>query len=184
MQARGPANPVPSCRRAVREKFSCKNDLCGTPRQRVKVVLRGLDPRIHVFLSTVPRRGWPGRARPRRNWGAISFPWSRQIFPRTALLVPGRLCRLDRGGRVCCSRRPLRGGHSADCRRSPVAWLDEAGTVGLRVFNNDERYDGRNHRGPRSGRSAASARRHLGRRRGKFRVVLGECDTGRAVPAR
>ena len=30
-------------------------------------VLRGLVPRIHVFVSGVERRGWPGRARPKRN---------------------------------------------------------------------------------------------------------------------
>src|SRR5260370_5417150 len=70
----------PRRRGAVRGKFSCKDDLCGTPRQRVKVVLRGLDPRIHVFVSTAPRRGWPGRARPRRNWQANSFPWSPPDF--------------------------------------------------------------------------------------------------------
>ena len=30
------------------------------------VVLRGLDPRIHAFVSGARRRGWPGQARPGR----------------------------------------------------------------------------------------------------------------------
>ena len=31
-----------------------------------QVVLRGLDPRIHAFVSGARRRGWPGQARPGR----------------------------------------------------------------------------------------------------------------------
>ena len=38
-------------------------------------------------------------------------------------------------------------------------------------------HDGRIHRRPHPGRSAVSARRHLGRRRGQFRAVLGVCDS-------
>src|SRR5207244_12944480 len=67
--------PSPRLRRAVRGKYPCNVNLCGTPRNRVEVVLRGLDPRIHVFVSTVSRRTWPGHARPRRNWQANSFLW-------------------------------------------------------------------------------------------------------------
>ncbi|HEX3521514.1 MAG TPA: endonuclease domain-containing protein, partial [Stellaceae bacterium] len=35
-----------------------------------QVVLRGLDPRIHAFVSAPQRRGWPGQARPRRSYSA------------------------------------------------------------------------------------------------------------------
>jgi hypothetical protein len=35
-----------------------------------QVVLRGLDPRIHAFVSAPRSRGWPGRARPRRSHSA------------------------------------------------------------------------------------------------------------------
>ncbi len=54
-----PSRPFPASSRPVRGKFSCNDDLCRTPWKRVKVVLRGLDPRIHAFVSTAPRRGCP-----------------------------------------------------------------------------------------------------------------------------
>jgi hypothetical protein len=49
---------------------NCSNN--SLPRARtmpplsVNVVLRGLDPRIHVFASVAAKRGWPGQARPKR----------------------------------------------------------------------------------------------------------------------
>src|SRR6266851_5445797 len=54
-----PSRPFPASSRPVRGKFSCNDDLCWTPWERLKVVLRGLDPRIHAFVSTAPRRGCP-----------------------------------------------------------------------------------------------------------------------------
>src|SRR5260370_22146993 len=38
-------------------------------RKQFQFVLRGLDPRIHVFAPTVARRGWPGPTPPRRKLG-------------------------------------------------------------------------------------------------------------------
>src|SRR6267142_2668257 len=52
----------PLLRRAVRGKFSCKDNLHPTRKKRFQVVLRGLDPRIHVFFR--PPRGVDGRAKP------------------------------------------------------------------------------------------------------------------------
>src|SRR4029077_1846661 len=65
------------------------SELCCAYRERLNLVLRGLDPRIHVFIQTAQSRGWPGQARPRRNWGAISFSSSPQYFPRTVLRFRG-----------------------------------------------------------------------------------------------
>src|SRR5260370_29195423 len=60
-------------RRAVRGNYLCKDNLSGTRRKPFEVVLRGLDPRIHVFVLSARRRGWPGQARPRRS-AAADFP--------------------------------------------------------------------------------------------------------------
>src|SRR5882757_4908127 len=49
------------------------------------IVLRGLVPRIHVFVSAVPRRGWPAQGRPDEIGGAMFLPSSLRDFPRTAL---------------------------------------------------------------------------------------------------
>ena len=68
--ARLPTSPSPSLTRQVpslspkggglvRGNFSCKRNLCQTRGRRSQIVLRGLDPRIHVFVSTDPRRGCP-----------------------------------------------------------------------------------------------------------------------------
>jgi hypothetical protein len=61
MPGAGPGSPL--SRGAVRGNFSCKDDLLRTQRKPFKVVLRGLDPRIHVFASGVRRRGWPAQAK-------------------------------------------------------------------------------------------------------------------------
>src|SRR6266702_2090295 len=58
----------PRKRRAVRGNYLCNDNWFGAHGNRSEVVLRGLDPRIHVFVSGARRRGWPGQARPRRNW--------------------------------------------------------------------------------------------------------------------
>jgi hypothetical protein len=57
----------PRKRRAVRGNYLCNGDWPRAHRDLSEVVLRGLDPRIHVFVSDARRRGWPGQARPRRN---------------------------------------------------------------------------------------------------------------------
>ena len=57
----------PRKRRAVRGNYLCNDNWRGAHRNRSEVVLRGLDPRIHVFVSGARRRGWPGQARPRRD---------------------------------------------------------------------------------------------------------------------
>jgi hypothetical protein len=36
-------------------KFSCKDDLWRVRKKQFQFVLRGLDPRIHVFISAGPR---------------------------------------------------------------------------------------------------------------------------------
>jgi hypothetical protein len=57
----------------------------GLARRKLTIVLRGLDPRIHVFASSVGRRGWPGRARPRRlcmvRYKTTTRLTCHQIFP-------------------------------------------------------------------------------------------------------
>src|SRR6266436_4769593 len=40
-------------------KIFVQEELVSGSRQRFSLVLRGLDPRIHVFVSTVSRRGCP-----------------------------------------------------------------------------------------------------------------------------
>ena len=59
----------PLSRRAVRGKYSCTFNWSRTRTEQCSIVLRGLVPRIHVFVSAAPRRGWPAQGRPRRNWG-------------------------------------------------------------------------------------------------------------------
>jgi hypothetical protein len=49
----------PISRRTVGGNFSYEDSLCQTPRKRSEIVLRGLDPRIHVFVLTDPGRGCP-----------------------------------------------------------------------------------------------------------------------------
>src|SRR5437667_6308294 len=55
----------PSCANApARVSRSMEAPIVGLSGNDFKVVLRGLDPRIHVFRSTVPsaiNRMWPGR---------------------------------------------------------------------------------------------------------------------------
>jgi very-short-patch-repair endonuclease len=62
-----PTQTLPHHGRAVRGNYLCNDNWPGARRNRSEVVLRGLDPRIHVFVSGARRRGWPGQARPRRN---------------------------------------------------------------------------------------------------------------------
>src|SRR5256712_13188494 len=84
--------PSPALRRAVRGKYPCNVNLCGTPRNRVEVVLRGLDPRIHVFVSTVSRRGWPGQAPPTRNMQGDFLPLPPpEFFPGSPAPSRGRV---------------------------------------------------------------------------------------------
>jgi hypothetical protein len=58
----GEAHPflfAPRTCRAIRGNFSGKADLGQNRGKQSQIVLRGLDPRIHVFVSTDPRRGCP-----------------------------------------------------------------------------------------------------------------------------
>jgi len=75
-------------RRAVRGKFSCKDDLWRMRKKQFQFGLRGLDPRIHVFISAGPV---DGRVEPGQDeiGKAISLLWSPQDFPRTALRESG-----------------------------------------------------------------------------------------------
>jgi hypothetical protein len=83
-----PSHSLPRERRAVRGNFSCKSNGLSTLTSP-QVVLRGLDPRIHAFLSAPQSRGWPGQARPRRIIRPLSSLVQPQNFPRTALPQAG-----------------------------------------------------------------------------------------------
>ena len=50
--------------------------------KRFEDALRGLVPRIHVFISGGRRRGWPGQARPKRNRQDTLFCFAAAKFPR------------------------------------------------------------------------------------------------------
>jgi hypothetical protein len=59
--ARGALVVSPALRRAVGEIFLARA-MGYRYSHHPPVVLRGLDPRIHAFLSALRRRGWPGQA--------------------------------------------------------------------------------------------------------------------------
>jgi hypothetical protein len=52
-------NP-PRRRQGCPGKIFLQGRLVSDFRETIPVVLRGVDPRIHVFVSTASRRGWPG----------------------------------------------------------------------------------------------------------------------------
>ena len=66
---------------------------------QVKVVLRGLVPRIHVFVAGV--KGVDGRVKPGQDEGRRRDPplLPAQNFPRTALRERGNLATQDSSGR-------------------------------------------------------------------------------------
>src|SRR6266849_1619336 len=119
---------------------------CRTRGKRFSVVLRGLDPRIHVFVSTA--QGVDGRAKPGQdeNWAAISLPSSPQDFPDSPALA-----RASRGGASVSSVRSVllagpfdldvvvfgdRVGEQLLAHR--LGLLAEAGRIGLAKFDLDQ----------------------------------------------
>src|SRR5271156_6168033 len=72
----------PLSRRAVRGNFSRNNNWFRTRSNLPQVVVRGLDPRIHAFVSGARRRGWGGPNPPRQKEAGRFSPLSgRNIFP-------------------------------------------------------------------------------------------------------
>ncbi len=104
LQNRGIAG-FPLSRRAVRGKSCLQSRNVVLRRKQSKVVLRGLDPRIHVLPSGAGRRGWPGQARPRRLYigrrGIETRLACKQIFPGQPCAKAGTQgagLRLEQGG--------------------------------------------------------------------------------------
>jgi hypothetical protein len=72
--------------------YCCKDNVYLTPRKRFTVVLRGPDPRIHVFVSTAPKAWMAGPSPAKTKLGRFPSLGRRKIFP-------GQPCPLSRGRR-------------------------------------------------------------------------------------
>src|SRR5260370_38421150 len=65
---KGPKFWIPASAQGCPRKFLLQTGCVPGSQETISILLRGLDPRIHVFASTVSRRGWAGQHQPNRGW--------------------------------------------------------------------------------------------------------------------